>query len=675
MKAEEVMVHRTAQRNPSFLANRDSRLIVFCGKGGVGKTTSAAAAAVCLAELCPERKILVVSIDPAHSLGDSFDCSLGPERTLIGGTHNLWAVEMDPPGLMKHFKQKHRRQIKRIIERASILHQVDIKEFLSFSLPEMDEMMTFMEIAGMLQSTWDKPSDFDLIIMDTPPTGHLLKLLSALASMDKWVDVFNAALNRYFYFRGSPKKSDFVNQFVENMRSGLERVSLLLKNAREAEFVPVMIPESLSISETEDLLAALEERQIPVSSLIINRVPEDGGCPFCSPRAEAQEDPLAEIDEKFGRYNLIRLPLFPHEIRGKESLAGLAEILLSGEDHQYRRWAKPVEPLPDASPVAAAKMWDLLERDLRFILFGGKGGVGKTSIAAATALYAARQRPNRKMLIYSVDPAHSLADSFDCPIGNTIVSIPGVDNLCAAEIDAEKLREDFMAEYKQIIVDAFDTWEKKRGVKAELRFDRNIIVTLAKTCPPGLGEVLALERVLELAERQQYDLYVLDTAPTGHVLELLEFPQLVRDWLSKAYRGLAKHDREMPLANLQVLGDKIMKSTIAMRKIRAALTDPQQTEFVAITIPEAMGIAETGRLLTALGRLGIPCHHIAINMIVPATQCASCDSKGREQLQYLQELMDMKSPDQLVSHVPLFPHEITGMDDLTELGSVLYGQQ
>ncbi len=669
---ERIMQQLVESRAPSFLANENLRLIVFCGKGGTGKTTSAAATAVCLAKHRPDRKILIASTDPAHSLGDSFACPLGPQATLIGGTNNLWAVEMDTPGLLEQFKEKHRREIKRLIERASILHQADVREFLSFSLPEMDQMMTFIDIAKMLESFWYKPADYDLIIVDTPPTGHLLKLLNLLADTDKWIDVLNAALGRFVYLRGNLGKRDFVNLFLRDLKDGLETVKLRLESPKETEFVPVLIPEALSILETEDLLTALRERGNPVSNLIINRIPWEGECAFCSPRGEAGRRPLAKIEERFGDHHLVYVPLFPNEIRGQAVLLSLAEIL-SGNASQYGRSPEPVEPPPDASPLATAKMLDLLEKGLRFILFSGKGGVGKTSIAAATALYIARRRPKQKILVYSLDPAHSVADSFDCPIGDQIVSVPGSDNLYAAEIDPEKLRADFVAEYRQIVVDAFDTWEKRAGVKIDLRFDRNIIVNLAKSVPPTLGEVVALERVLELMQRGEYDLCILDTAPTGHILELLEFPQIVRDWLSKAYRGLAKHDRDRPLPNLQALGDKIMKSTIAMRKIREALTDPRQTEFVAVTIPEAMGIAETGRLLAAVGKLGIPCHHIAINMIVPPTQCDSCNSRRREQLKYVREMMDMKSADQLVSYVPLFPRALTGVSDLTELGGVLYG--
>ena len=255
---------------PSFFANENLRLLVFCGKGGTGKTTSSAAAALRLAELHSDKKILVVSVDPAHSLGDSFGYAIGAKKTPIRGRDNLWAMEIEPEDLLEAFRKRHSREIEKTINRANILHQADVKEFLSLSLPGMDQVMTFIEIAGMLKSTWFAPSEYDLIVMDTAPTGQLLELLSVLDNTNKWVHVFKAALNRSIWFRGQ-HKGDFVHEFVDYMRESLGMVRELVRNAQETEFVPVMIPEAMSIYETEDLVAALEERGIPVENFIVNR--------------------------------------------------------------------------------------------------------------------------------------------------------------------------------------------------------------------------------------------------------------------------------------------------------------------------------------------------------------------------------------------------------------------
>ena len=676
---------------PSFFANEKLRLLVFCGKGGTGKTTSSAATALRLAKWRNDTKILVVSVDPAHSLGDSFDYAIGATKMPIRDMDNLWAMEMEPEDLLEAFRRRHSREIQKTIDRASIMHQADVKEFLSLSLPGMDQVMTFIKIAAMLKSTWFAPAEYDLIVMDTAPTGQLLEFLSVLDNTDKWVGVFKAALNRSLWFRGQ-HEGDFVHRFVNYMRESLGVVRELVRNAQETEFVPVMIPEAMSIYETEDLLAALEGRGMPVENVIVNRAKGDGRCPFCSPVDETGKGAVEQIDEKFGCFNLIYVPLFPHEIKGAGRLAAYAGIL-SGKAY-HGTGNSPVATSPGISATSATKeadavqrglppllpggenvaMSDLMRDDLDFILFSGKGGVGKTSVAAATAVHAAQSWPGKRILVYSIDPAHSLADSFDCSVGDGMVSIPEVENLYAAEVDLPRLRDEFMSEYRSLITGAFDNWQKKRGFSLDYRFDRHVLVSLTEAIPPGLDEVLALEKVLESVEKKEYDLYILDMAPTGHALEVLEFPQVIRDWLSKAYRGLTKHDRDMPLNNLQALGDKIMKSAAATRKVKQALTDSSKTEFVAVTIPEAMSVAELKRLLSAVTRLGIPCHHIVANMIVPPTECDSCRVKREEQLKYVQELVDTHGAGYLLTGVPLFTRQIRGVRQLKKLAGILYGQ-
>lgn len=116
-----------------------------------------------------------------------------------------------------------------------------------------------------------------------------------------------------------------------------------------------------------------------------------------------------------------------------------------------------------------------------------------------------------------------------------------------------------------------------------------------------------------------------------------------------------------------------MKSTTLLRKIRQVFTDSQRSEFMAITIPEAMGIAETEDLLSSLKKLGIPCRHIIINQIIPATQCNFCAAKREEQLKYVRQVKGMN--DYLITEIPLLPYEISGLDDLTELSQIMYGKE
>lgn len=251
-------------------------------------------------------------------------------------------------------------------------------------------------------------------------------------------------------------------------------------------------------------------------------------------------------------------------------------------------------------------------------------------------------------------------------------------NLYALEVDAEKMHRDFMEEYKTTTEKAFDTWQRGAhtwGLQQELKYDRKVMSTFVETSPPGLSEVFTLERVLDSMEKEEFGLYILDTAPTGHLLYLLEFPDLVREWMRITFRALLKHQREKEVPQLQTIADRIVRSTSSAKKIREAITDPQRSELVTITIPEAMGVLEMEDLLSAVVRLGIACRHIIINMITPPTECGFCIAKRREQLKYVRQVKKKAKPEgYLVSELELFPHEIKGLDALTNLGQILYGK-
>jgi len=675
---------------PNFLANPNLKLIIFGGKGGTGKTTCAAATAVYLAKSHPEKRIIIISTDPAHSLGDSFDITIGAKKTPIGGpSFNLWALEIDPKKELKDFKKKHEWEMQNLAQRAGFYGQTSLDEFLSFSLPGMDELMVFLQIADIFKAGYVGTTSWvgtqfrfpkaDLIILDTAPTGHTFRLLSLPQRMDGWLDVFDISQRRYHTSPRVPFASvrvrkpkpggDFVDDFVHNLRKDLEMASSLLQNIQECQFVPVTIPEPMSIKETQDLLPALKEMQISVKDIIVNRIQEGEECPFCSSRRSEQKETIWKIERIFGKYNLIRVPLFPNEIRQEKRLTTFARIL-SGKTYQPRP-AKSTRIMPQQQYSTASHLSALLGKELKFILFGGKGGVGKTSIAAATALYMSRCYPDKKVLVYSIDPAHSLADSFDFPIGNRVTPIPGLDNLYALETNAAKLHRDFIEGVKKLIKDAFDLWDSHLSSKGCLRWDRPVMSSFAEASPPGLDEVLALEQLREFVEEEEYDLYILDTAPTGHLLTLLEFPELIRDWLSYDYSKLLKWHVQLPLTEVTDLKNQILRSTSLLKKLRQILTDPQESQFVAITIPEAMAIAETEDLLFSLERLEIPCRHIMINKVVSPTQCSFCLSKREEQLEYVAQVKCMNG--YLATEIPLLPHEISGREDLTEFCDIIYG--
>lgn len=650
---------------PSFLANEDLQLILFGGKGGMGKTTAAAATAVYLAKARRNKKILVVSTDPAHSLEDSFGCPIGGQTTTVPGIENLWALEIAAERSLAEFEREHGEVMHTLAHRGTYFDKEDIAGFFSLSLPGLDEVMAIIELANILGS-----GRFDVIILDTAPTGHTVRLLAQPEQMAQWVGVFDLMQEKHRYlFRHYTGRyvKDEADRFLARMSDDLESVRSLFRDARRTEFVPIAIPELLSIFETERLLEVLREHRIPVKTLLINRVAEERDCPFCRARSRDGQRFVREIGERFGDYHIIKTPLFPHEIRGLEGLRAFSEALV-GHASSYC----PPTP-PEAEPARPSVKVDgdlsaLVEKPLEFILFGGKGGVGKTTFAAATGLHLAGKLPNKKIVVFSTDPAHSLSDSFGCPIGDRITPIPSQGNLHAVEIDAAQLLEDFKQEYREIVGELFDRFTS-RGY--DIKFDRRVMTELIALAPPGLDEILALREIMALRRQGEDGLFILDTAPTGHLIRFLELPEIAREWLMYFLRLLIKYKG---LVRLTQAAERLLDLSRRVRSIHETLTDSQKTEFVAVAIPEAMSVLETERLLQSLQRLKVPCHHLAINMVVPPTDCHFCIQKKTEQQRYMEELGRKGASGYRVSQVPMFPHEVNGVDDLAKVAHIMYRQ-
>ena len=680
-----------SENGSTFLKNEKLRLVIFGGKGGTGKTSSSCATAMYLARRYPEKRFLVASSDPAHSVADSFDCPVNGSVTPVKGMDNLWAMEMDTEILLEKFKKKHKSSIENFSSMAHSTDQIDIRDFLSFKLPGMQELMILLEMVKLLRFGIFRPYEYDLVVWDTAPTGHTLRLLELPGKVLKWIELFETSFVRYkrvaipastLFLKvprhGSQKGN--VRTFMNTLSKELKTIRTILNDEEKCEFVPVTIAEEMGIAETDRLIATLREEGIPVRNVIVNRVQDESKCAFCSTRRKGQESYLKEIDEKFASYNLVRLPVFPNEVRGKEGLLRFGEFL-SGNESQYSPPQITLEPLRDEDNFRPGMLSEVLNKDLQFLIFGGKGGVGKTTVSAATALSIARGNPDKKILVFSTDPAHSLADSFATPIGDTVTHMETEGNLWALEIDGARLYQDFRKEYKANIEDAFKQWQNSYltggltgGRKWKLDFDEKVMVEFVDTYPPGLEEVLALEKIMGFIKNRDFDIYIFDTAPTGHLLELLKFPELVREWLRVTYRAILKYHREVPVDNIEVIAKTILVSQETVQKMHKLLTNPRKSEFVAVTIPEAMGMLETEDLLRSMKGLGIPFSHIVVNMVIPPTDCDFCSSKRNEQIGYIRQI-DGKTQYKgcEIVKMPLFPHEIRGIKNLTEVTNFLYG--
>ena len=650
---------------PSFLEN-NRQFVFFGGKGGVGKSTLAVASALYFAEHNPSKKILLVSTDPAHSLGDSLSQQIGDRTVPVEGVGNLFARETDAGRLLAEFKLKNGPVLATIADRGTYFDKEDIRSFFELSLPGMDEFMAVLELMELIRTR-----QYDVIIMDTAPTGHTIRLLELPGLLQQWVGVLDLMMKKHRFmaktFSHGRSQPDECDRWLETMAGDAQRVERLLQDAAATEFVIVTIPEEMAVAESERLAAALKKYRIPHRNLIVNHVVEQNTlCPFCQERRKEQAASLEKLERIFAHLHILKLPQLPCEIGGLESLRRFAQLLVGDSSSHAMDCARPATgAMPEASPCGSPLVLPMAG----LVLIGGKGGVGKSSVAAATALELASQFPEKRILIFSTDPAHSLSDSFGQRIGAEITPIETIPNLSAQEIDASKLLVDFKQRYRKSIDDVFSSF--LGGSEMNVEFEQDVMERLLDLSPPGIDEVMALIEVMELMESHAFDVFVLDTAPTGHLLRFLEMPEIASDWLGAAMRVILKYQG---LASLGSVAGLVMKYSSQVRKLRKQLLDAAGTDITVVTIPEAMSVAEMKRLIQALSKFKIPCRQIVINMVTPPNECPFCSAKREEEQRYVREIIG-QCRDHRVGCVPRFPHPICGLATLREFRRVIWGCQ
>jgi arsenite-transporting ATPase len=305
--------------------------------------------------------------------------------------------------------------------------------------------------------------------------------------------------------------------------------------------------------------------------------------------------------------------------------------------------------------------------DKRFLFFGGKGGVGKTTMAAAAAIYAA-DLGNRTLLV-STDPAHSVSDSLDQQIGgNSYTEVHNVKNLWAIELDTENA----MRTYSDVI-----SQQDPSGTISEfIAGDDPATLT-----PPGADETVAFIQLLEFIQNPEYDIVVFDTAPTGHTLKLLQLPEMTQSWLYRLIKmrrrlgGMMAGVKSLfggDAPSEQEAFDKLEELRDQVEIARVHLTNEKETEFVAVCIPTIMALWETERLIRALFKVSFPISQIYINQIQPENpSCTYCKARYESQKQTLHRIKELYAEFDLIE-IPMFEYELRGSERLRELGHMLY---
>jgi arsenite/tail-anchored protein-transporting ATPase len=625
-----------------------SRFVFYAGKGGVGKTTCAAAAAVALASR--GSRVLAISTDPAHSLGDVLDVRLStlprrvglPRAAGVSRSGALYAAEIDARRVFARWIAANGQSLGDIVEHGTWLDREDVNALLGLSIPGIDELMGLIEIVRLAEST-PSPRAYDVVVVDTAPTGHTLRLLAAPETVAALAEALDALQEEHRLIRdqlarvGGP---DAADRLIERLEHQARATAALVRDRARATFHWVTLPEDLALSETENGIRTIERSGLRVRGIVINRaIPAGPRCAICDRRRVAERGVIDRVRRRLGRRRFLQMiPAELAEPRGARALARIGLRLTplvtkAGVDPQWDwkvpgtrpRAAAAAFSLTDRAPTSAPESLDVF-RAVRLLFFGGKGGVGKSTVAAAVALRLARAEPGRRVLLISTDPAHSLGHVFDRAIGNVPATIRGgPPNLYVREVDAAA---------------AFAS--RRAGLEAALNeigaaFGAGElgIVTggqgfagLMELAPPGIDELFGLLSVVEA--REEYPLVVMDTAPTGHALRLLEMPEAAREWVQVILRVLLKYKS---LVKPGQLAAELVDLSKLIRELQALLQNPGDARFMVVTRAAVIPRLETARLVAQLRRLRLSTPAVIVNaMTLAPGDCPRCrTTKAAEQ--------------------------------------------
>ena len=300
----------------------EKRVLFLGGKGGVGKTTCASAIALTASRA--GKRVLLVSTDPAHSTSDIFEREIGPEPVAL--LPNLHALEIDGEFESQRYVANVKEQIRGLFGH-HILKEATRQIDLAASMPGAEEMALFDRIGGLIRGEDER---FDLIVFDTAPTGHTLRLIRMPELMEAWIRALSKS-RRAMLGIDQDDATDPVMLKLAARLENLREFRARLLSPRISAFVLVLVAERLPIEETSRAIEQLKEAGVTIGGLVVNRVlPESSPDPFLRSRHEQEVIYLNEIDRRFAAHPRVRVPQLPSDVHGITTLEHLAG-LLAGE--------------------------------------------------------------------------------------------------------------------------------------------------------------------------------------------------------------------------------------------------------------------------------------------------------------------------------------------------------
>lgn len=521
------------------------RTSLLVGKGGVGKTTCAVEIARAFAGR--GERTLIISTDPAAALADVLGAPTGTDVAPVAGTAHLDARQLDAAKLRDQFLAAWRDVIAEIIDRGTYLDRSDVDGLVDAALPGVDEIFALLALADLLG---DSSSPYRRVVVDTAPTGHTLRLLalpetfSALVSMldlmqDKHRFMVRALTHRY--------RRDRADEFIADMRARIDGLRRVLAQGESLAALLVTRPEPVVEAESRRYVEQLRALHIRVAAVIVNAVRD----------ADGDYRLIADVPH-------VRIPL-----RAPQRFAAN----VSSEEARF--------------PAL---------RTLTIV--GGKGGVGKTTVSVALAIAAADELKGNVLLI-STDPAPSIADALgepDAPwsVRDVEYSPPDVAGLTVRQMDAGAAFARIRDQYQERIDALFDALVS-RGI--DVAHDRAILRDLLALAPPGIDELFALSLLGDTLAERRFSRIVVDPAPTGHLLRLLDMPAIALDWTHRLMRLMLKYRDVVGLGDA---AQELLDFAKRTRALEQLLRSPAATGFVLVSLDEPVVRAESTRLLGAI---------------------------------------------------------------------------
>jgi arsenite-transporting ATPase len=512
------------------------RFVFFTGKGGVGKTSTACATAITLAR--QRKQVLLVSTDPASNVGQVFGMAIGNAVTEIRSVAGLSALEIDPAQAADAYRERIVGPVRGLLPEAEIR---SITEQLSGSCTT--EIASFNEFTELLTDAGDTLGRFDHVVFDTAPTGHTIRLLQLPGS---WTDFLNDG-------KGDASCLGPLSGLDRQRVAYSDAVAALADPAR-TRLVLVSRAQQSALAETARTCRELAAIGLTQQHLVINGVlptPDDDSDPLATAIYRREQDAIAHLPAELAALPIDQVELKATNIVGVDAVATLFT----------RTATAPVTAASSdpGSPAAGATLTDLIDeladQEHGLILCMGKGGVGKTTIAAAIA--AALAGRGHQVHLTTTDPAGDLTHTVDANLGNLQVS-----RIDPAE-ETRRYREHVLAT-KGAALDA-----QGRAMLAE---------DLRSPCTEEVAVFQAFSRVIGESRRK---FVVVDTAPSGHTLLLL-------DATGSYHREVARQ-----------LGDAHFVTPL-MR-----LQNPQETKVIIVTLAETTPVLEAAGLQAELQRADI----------------------------------------------------------------------